>query len=70
MKTEEFALSGLRCPSCARLVQEDVSKLEGVESVVVDLAAQKLRLIFDEQSFQFAKLEAALKAAGFGVRPS
>jgi Cu+-exporting ATPase len=70
VKTEEFVLSGLRCPSCARLVQEDVSKLEGVESVVVDLAAQKLRLVSDEQSFQFAKLEAALTAAGFGVRRS
>ena len=67
MKTEEFAVSGLRCPSCARLVQEDVSKLDGVESAVVDLAAQKLRLVFDERSFQFAQLETAIKAAGFGV---
>jgi hypothetical protein len=33
----------------------------------VDLAAQKLSLLYDEQSFQFAKLEAAIKAAGFGV---
>ena len=67
MKTEDFALSGLRCPSCARLVQEDASKLDGVESAVVDLAAQSLRLLYDEQAFQFAKLEAAIKAAGFGV---
>ena len=70
MKTEEFTLSGLRCPSCARLVQEDVSKLDGVESAVIDLATQKLRLTFDEKSFQFAKLEAALKTAGFGVSRS
>jgi len=67
MQTEEFALSGLRCPSCARLIQEDASKLDGVESVVVDLAAQTLRLRYDEQAFRFAKLEAAIKAAGFGV---
>jgi Cu+-exporting ATPase len=67
MQTEEFVLSGLSCPSCARVVQEDASKLDGVESAVVDLAAQTLRLLYDEQTFQFTKLEAAIKAAGFGV---
>ncbi|MDR0466587.1 MAG: heavy-metal-associated domain-containing protein [Deltaproteobacteria bacterium] len=67
MKKEEFFLSGLRCPSCARLIQDDVLRLDGVEGAVVDLAAQKLHLDYDEQSFQFEKLEAAVKAAGFGV---
>ena len=67
MKTEEYALSGLRCPSCARLVQEEVGRLDGVGSAVVDLEAQKLRLVYDENVFQHAKLEAAIKTAGFGV---
>ena len=67
MKTEEHALNGLRCPSCARLVQEEVSKLDGVENVVVDLGTQKLLLVYDEDSFQHAKLEAAIKSAGFDL---
>jgi Cu+-exporting ATPase len=67
MKTEEFALSGLHCPSCARLVQEDAVRLDGVKNATVDLAAQKLHLLYDEQSFQFARLEAVIKAAGFGI---
>ena len=70
MKTEEFALNGLRCPSCARLVQEDASKLDGVESADVDLAAQKLRLVYDENVFQFAELETAITSVGFGVARS
>ncbi|MCL2124329.1 MAG: heavy-metal-associated domain-containing protein [Desulfovibrionaceae bacterium] len=71
MKTEEFTLSGLHCSSCARIVQEDASKLDGVRSAAVDLAARKLRLVYDENAFQFAKLEAAIKAAGFCVnRPT
>jgi Cu+-exporting ATPase len=70
MKSEEFLLSGLRCASCARLVQEESSKLNGVENAVVDLAAQKLRLTYDENNFQFVQLESAMKAAGFGVRRS
>ena len=65
MKTEEFSIKGLHCPSCARLVQEDVSKLDGVESAVVDLAAQKLHLIYDENVFQLTKFEASIKSAGF-----
>ena len=68
MKTEVFALNGLHCPSCARLVQEEAAKLEGVEKAVVDLASQQLRLVYDENSLQFATLEAAITAAGFGVR--
>ena len=70
MKTEEYTLSGLRCYSCASIIQEDASKLDGVASAIVDLAAQKLRLVYDENTFQFVKLEAALKAAGFGVSRS
>jgi Cu+-exporting ATPase len=67
MKTEEFALSGLRCASCARLIQEEVSRLDGVEKAVVDHTTQKLCLCYDEQTFQHVKLEAVIKAAGFGV---
>ena len=67
VKTEEFVLSGLRCPSCARLVQEECRKLDGVENAVVDLGAQKLHLVYDANLFQPAKLEAAIKAAGFGI---
>ena len=67
MKTVEHALCGLRCPSCARLVQEEVRKLDGVESAVVDLDAQKLRLVYDENVFQHAQLETVIKAAGFGL---
>jgi copper chaperone CopZ len=70
MKTEEFTLSGLRCPSCARLIQKDASRLDGVKSAVVDLAAQKLRLVYDENALQFVQLEAAIKAAGFSIRRS
>ncbi|MCL1985552.1 MAG: heavy-metal-associated domain-containing protein [Betaproteobacteria bacterium] len=67
MKIEEFTLTGLHCPSCARLVQEDASKLDGVKNAVVDLATQKLRLIYDENIFQFTKLEESIKSVGFGV---
>ncbi|MDR2696414.1 MAG: heavy-metal-associated domain-containing protein [Deltaproteobacteria bacterium] len=67
MKTEEFTLKGLHCASCARIIREDAARLGGVESAAVDLAALKLRLVYDENSFQFAQLEAALKTAGFGV---
>jgi len=67
MKTEEFTLSGLRCPSCARLIQDDASQLGGVESSVVDIASRKLHLIYDENIFQFATLEVVIKAAGFGI---
>ena len=67
MKTEEFTLHGVRCASCARIIQEDASKLDGVESAAVNLAALTLLLNYDENRFQFAQLEAALKAAGFSV---
>jgi copper chaperone CopZ len=67
MKTEKFTLSGLHCPSCVRLVQEDAAKVDGVESAVVHLAEQELSLVYDENVFQFDRLEAVIKAAGFGV---
>ncbi len=67
MKTEEFAVTGMRCASCAKLVEADAGALPGVSGAGVDLGAGKLRLTYDEAAFKFADLEAAIKKAGFGV---
>lgn len=67
MNTEIFHIAGMHCPSCARLVEEDAGHAAGVETASVDLAAKTLRLVYDETTFQFADLEAAVKKSGFTI---
>jgi len=42
--TNEFILEGLCCSSCATKIEGAVSRLEGVESVTINLATTKLKI--------------------------
>lgn len=46
-KTIHFAIEGMTCASCSALIERTVSKLEGVQNVSVNLAAEKAVVTFD-----------------------
>jgi len=67
MKTEEFAITGLHCVSCARRVERGAAALPGVGEAFVNIATEKLRLCYDPQKLRYEQLESAVKEAGFGI---
>ena len=69
MKAEDFLITGMHCASCARQVERRCKKLPGVQDAFVNLATEKLHLVYDERSLPFGKLEAAIVDAGFGILP-
>ncbi len=61
----EFAIKGMHCDGCASAVTAAIQALAGVESVEVSLADKKAVVRADEAKVPAAKIEAAVRDAGF-----
>ena len=63
METVTYIVPGMHCEHCRATVTEEVSRVEGVESVDVDLET-KLAVVTGEQ-LEDARLRAAIDEAGY-----
>ncbi|MDO8210830.1 heavy-metal-associated domain-containing protein [Conexibacter sp. CPCC 206217] len=61
-----YTVGGMTCEHCVLSVREEVSELEGVELVEVDLASGRLRVGGPAADSQDA-IRAAVEAAGYTV---
>ena len=63
-----FAVSGMTCSHCERAVTEEISAVEGVESVAVDLAGGTVTVTV-AQPVDRADIAAAVDEAGCTLIP-
>ncbi|WP_214319208.1 heavy-metal-associated domain-containing protein [Nonomuraea sediminis] len=64
MSTATYTVKGMTCGHCVSSVKEEVSEVEGVTSVEVDLASGKLTVGSDSPIDQ-AEISAAVEEAGY-----
>ena len=64
--TSEYVVSGMHCHHCVSSVTEEVSGVNGVTDVKVDLDSGRLIVISDAE-IPFQSIEAAVDEAGYGV---
>ncbi|EPS50121.1 copper-translocating P-type ATPase [Clostridium botulinum CFSAN002369] len=50
MKKLSFNIEGMTCAACAKAVERVSKKLEGVQEANVNIATEKLSIIFDEKN--------------------
>jgi Cu+-exporting ATPase len=67
LKLEEVTVTGMTCASCSARVEKVVGKLPGVRTASVNLAAEKLRLEYDEGRVTFENVKKAVEEAGYGL---
>ncbi len=62
----DVSVTGLACPFCAYSVEKSLSKLSGVDSVTVDLAAHQVRVVMQaEHTANLIQIKQAIVNAGF-----
>lgn len=66
MKRETLKISGMTCAACSARIEKVVSKIEGVESVTVNLTTEKMSVYIDEDKVEMGKITNAVEKAGFG----
>jgi copper ion binding protein len=65
METRTFTVPGMHCSHCVASVEEEVSTVAGVESVVVDLDAKRVEVT--GIALDDAAIRAAIEDAGYEV---
>lgn len=67
MKSEVLNITGMTCASCAKAVERNVKKVDGVLTVNVNIATEKMNVEFEESQTDVNKVKEAVKKAGYGV---
>ena len=67
MQTHVFRVPDVSCEHCRHAITESVSKLGGIGSVDVDLAAKTVTVTFDSGSTSLDAIRRAIEDAGYEV---
>lgn len=65
MTQKTFAIDGMTCASCAQTVERSVQKLVGVSQASVNLATEKLSVVFDPATLNQADITKTVADAGY-----
>jgi Cu+-exporting ATPase len=64
-RTVEFDIEGMECPACASKIEKSLAKLEGIESVKVDLATESATVTFSNQENDFNEIKNTVGKLGY-----
>lgn len=63
--TADIRVGGMHCATCALSVEGSVGKMEGIRSAEVNLASEKMRIVYDQNSVTIRSIEESIRRAGF-----
>ncbi len=69
MKKQRFDVTGMSCAACQAAIERTVGKMEGVQSAVVNLLANKLTVEFDEKKVTEGLICERVSSIGYGATP-
>ena len=69
MQTEHLNVTGMTCGGCTSKVTRALKAVPGVGEVKILLPSGEASVQYDERLTSPAKLESAVKGAGYGVDP-
>lgn len=67
MTVENFLVKGIRCASCASVIENTVKKLPGIESAEVNFATERLKISYDSTTFKLDDMTKKLKPLGYSL---
>ena len=50
MKKKKYNIEGLDCANCARELEENITRIDGISSVVINFMMQKMEISYDEEN--------------------
>lgn len=60
-------IGGMTCAACVQRVEKAIRKLEGIESVSVNIATEKATVSYDPQQVRMSVIKQAIEKAGYTV---
>ena len=65
MKKETFSIGGMTCAACAGRIERVVQKIEGIETVAVNLTTEKMTVVYDQTKVNSGLISEKIEKAGF-----
>jgi len=65
MQTETLSIGGMTCAACAGRVEKAIGKLEGIESVNVNIATEIATVAYDPQTIKLSAIREAIEKTGY-----
>jgi copper chaperone len=69
LPTTDYVVTGMTCGHCVNAVTEEVSALDGVDDVAVDLDSGRLT-VTSRTEIPYATVAAAVDEAGYALTPA
>lgn len=69
MITKNFKVSGMHCASCSAIITKKITKLEGIDSVNVNFATEKAKIIFDSEKIKIEDMNHEIEKLGYTITP-
>ena len=66
---KSFEVTGMTCSACSAHVEKSVRKLQGVESVSVNLLQNRMQVEYDDRALTEEAITEAVEKAGYGACP-
>ena len=66
---KSFEVTGMTCSACSAHVEKSVRKLQGVESVSVNLRQNRMQVEYDDRALTEEAITEAVEKAGYGACP-
>ncbi len=67
-KQAELIVEGMTCAACSSAVERSVRRLSGVREAAVNLATNRLKLVYDPAAVKLSEIKAAVEKAGYTPR--
>lgn len=68
MNKKTVMIEGMHCESCARIVKEEFSKIEGVKNTAVDLTKKEAIIEYTLPELDLRTLNDMIKPFGFTIK--
>lgn len=68
MENVTLNVSGMSCGHCVKAVEENVGKLNGVNSVKVDLETSKVEVTFESEKLSLDTIKETIDDQGYEVK--
>ncbi|MEO8105614.1 MAG: heavy metal translocating P-type ATPase [Candidatus Saccharibacteria bacterium] len=62
---ENLSIYGMHCSSCAHIIERELTKVDGVQSALINFTAEKAMVTYDTTVVRREGLQAAVKQAGY-----
>jgi Cu+-exporting ATPase len=67
MNTQTLAITGMTCAACSARIERVVAKMDGVESIAVNLASERGTVTFDGEKLTLADIIEKIEKTGYGA---